>query len=343
MTASLKLAPHDGLQSGPVIDGLNCASVTRQQMLNTLAGDVSAMNLTAISPFAELSDALLQLDQCRRSIEAMADVAFVVETAADIGRAHQSGRVGIILGAQNSLMVEGDVGLLSSFRKLGLRILQPTYNERNAFGSGASFVGDEDEGITEKGRAWLAAMHELRLLVDLSHCGHRTSRGFIDAAQQPVVFSHANASALWASPRNKSDELIRAVAQTGGLTGAVMWSPAVSQVNRPRLDDYLDHLEHIVRVAGVEHAAFASDVSEGYEEEESEWDASYGPNGFYPNITGVLGEWYRYSTRHNVDYDSLRHTPRIWDGLKKRGWGSSDIEKVTSGNWLRVLKDVWGE
>lgn len=273
----------------------------------------------------------------------MADVAVIVESVAEIEAAHRQGRAGVILGAQNSLMIEADVALLATFRRLGLRIVQPTYNERNVFGYGASFVGAEDGGIGDAGRDWIAAMHAAKLLVDLSHCGHRTSAGYIAAARAPVVFSHANAHAIWASPRNKTDDLIRGVANTGGLTGAVMWSPAVKQKTRPTLDDYLDHLEHIVRVGGVEHAAFASDVSEGYDEDPIEWDKSYGPGGFYPNITGVLGDWYRYHTRHNVHYDSLTQTPRIWDGLRRRGWRESDIEKVMSGNWLRVLRDVWGE
>lgn len=325
-----------------VIDGLNCASVTPQQMRNTLAGGVSAINLTAISPFADLPQSLAQLERRRGEINAMSDVAVVVESVADIEAAHAEGRVGVILGAQNSLMIEADVALLATFHRLGLRIVQPTYNERNAFGAGASFVSEADEGITEAGQDWIAAMHANRLLVDLSHCGHRTSAGYIAAARAPVVFSHANAHAIWASPRNKTDGLIRAVADTGGLTGAVMWSPAVKQKTRPTLDDYLDHLEHIVRVAGIEHASFASDVSEGYDEDPDDWNKSYGPEGFYPNITGVLGDWYRYHTRHNVHYDSLSHTPRIWDGLSKRGWNESNIEKVMSGNWLRVLRDVWG-
>ena len=109
-------------------------------------------------------------------------------------------------------MVESDVRLLATFRRLGMRILQPTYNEPCLFGQGAPDIGDADKGITEAGRAWVAEMHANRLLIDLSHCGHRTSADFIAEAREPVMFSHANAFAVCPSPRNKPDDLIASMA-----------------------------------------------------------------------------------------------------------------------------------
>jgi membrane dipeptidase len=133
-------------------------------------------------------------------------------------------------------------------------------DEPNKFGYGAPFVGDADQGMTAAGHDWIAEMHRLHLLIDLSHCGHKTSADYLAASKQPVVFSHA----------------------------------------------------------------------------------TFGPRGRYPNITGILGPWYEWDTRLCSDYSSLAHTPRIWDAMRKRGYSASDIEKVTSKNWLRVLRDVWG-
>lgn len=157
-----------------------------------------------------------------------------------------------------------------------------------------------------------------------------------------MVISHANAFAVCPSLRNKKDEHIRAVAATGGLIGAVMWSPAVRHDKRPTLDDYLNHVDHLVKVGGIDHVAFASDITEGQVASPEKWDKSYGPNGYSPNITGVLGDWYVFETRLNVDFQSLTHAPRIWDGMKARGYSATDIDKMRSGNWLRVMKDVWG-
>lgn len=326
-----------------VFDGLNCATVDADQMRTMLRGNVSAMNWTAIRPASRLADALVDLEQAWSLTGDLRDVAAIVTSVARIEATHKSGRVAIVLGAQNSLMFQDDLRHIAVFRRLGLRIVQPTYNEQNNFGCGASFLGPADTGMTEKGREWLAEMEAQRMLVDLSHCGHRTTSQFAAAAARPPVCSHANAFSVCPSPRNKTDEMLRAIAEKGGLVGAVMWSPAVCHPRRPTLDDYLDHVDHLVQVAGIDHVGFASDVSEGIHEDPATWDRMWGRNGIYPEITGLCGDWYRVATRHNVHFDSLAHTPRIWDGMRRRGYRPADIEKVMSGNWLRVLRDVWGE
>jgi membrane dipeptidase len=325
-----------------VIDGLNCAAVTRDQFERTLEGGITAINLTAVQPWSDLPSTLKELEASLSAIEAMDDIALIVRTVDDIELAHREGKLGVIIGAQNSLMVESDVKLLAAFKRLGMRILQPTYNEPCIFGQGAPDMGDADKGITEAGRAWVAEMHHNRLLIDLSHCGHRTSADYLAEAKEPVVFSHANAFSVCPSPRNKPDDLLRGIAKNGGLIGAVMWSPAVKHETRPTLDDYLNHVDYMVKIAGVEHVAFASDIAEGFPPYLEKWEKSFGPRGLYPNITGILGSWYEWDTRLNVDFSSIAHTPRIADGMRRRGYSAGDVDKIMSGNWMRVLRDVWG-
>jgi len=328
------------------IDGLNCAGVNSEQMQKTLQGGVNAINLTCLMPFVGLVEGLIALEEIRAKIRAIDDVAFVVSSTKDIEDAAAQNRVGIILGTQHSLIVEDDERLLRTFKELGIRILQPTYNSPCKYGYGAPQVGDEDKGMTEAGRNWLNEMHAQELLVDLSHCGHTTTTDFIEANKnsgRPIVISHANAYDICPSPRNKTDAHIRGIAECGGLIGTVMWSPAVRHDERPTMDDYLNHLDHMINVGGIDHVSFGSDVVESPQTDPEIWDKSYGPNGTNQNITGVLGDWYVYDTRMNKDYMSLTDTPAIWDGMRKRGYGEDAIEKTMRGNWLRVLKDVWGK
>lgn len=326
-----------------LIDGLNCAQFDRPQIERTLAGGISAMNLTAIRPPAGVNDGLLQIQAALNTINEMSDLTLVGRSVKDILEAKTSGRLAVILGAQNSAMVEADTRLLEVFHTMGLRIVQPTYNEKNSYGYGAPFVGDSDKGITEAGRFWVSEMHRNKMIIDLSHCGLKTSADFIAEAKQPVVFSHANAMAVCENPRNKTDELMRAVAKTGGLTGMVTWPPITWLPTRPTLEHILDHFVHMVNVAGIEHVAWASDLPEGGYETEEHWNEYWSKTGLYPNITGIQGDWYTYENRLNADYDTIAKTPIIWDGLAKRGFSENAIEKIASGNWLRVMRDVWGE
>lgn len=323
-----------------VIDGLNCAPLTPEQIRRTIDGGISTINLTAIRPQSGIYEGLLEVQAALDKIAAMPELALVVRTTADIFEAKASGRCGVIIGAQNSVMVEPEVRLLEVFKTLGLRIVQPTYNERNAFGYGAPFLGDGDRGITEAGRAWVAEMNKNGMIIDLSHCGLKTSADFIAESKQPVVFSHANAMAICPSPRNKTDELLRAISKTGGLTGMVTWPPVTWLPEKPTLEHILNHIDYLVNVCGIDHVAWASDMPEV--ETREHWEEYWGTEGLYPNITGILGDWYTYDNRLNADVGTITKVPLIWDGMVKRGYSEDQIEKISSGNWLRVMKDVWG-
>lgn len=328
--------------SRPVaIDGLNCASMNRDQMIRTREGGFGAINYTCIPPLAGLEESLKRLAAIRKTILDMPDVATIVSTSADVKDAYANNKVGVILGTQNSLMVESDVALLGAFRDLGLRIMQPTYNEENAFGFGASFEGHADKGMKPAGRDWLAEMERLGIVADLSHCGLKTTSDYLAAAKRPIVISHANAIELCANPRNKTNAQISAVAKTGGLIGATMWSPLVRIDRRPEMDDFLNHIDHLVKYAGVEHVAFASDLVEPHPDP-VKWAKAVGREGEYANITGIMGDWYHYENRLNTAFASMRDAPGIWDAMKKRGYSEADVEKMMGGNWLRVMKDIWG-
>lgn len=225
---------------GLIMDGLNCAVLSREQIERTRAGGVVAMNLTIIEPWEDFETAMANLGHPLDCIDEMSDIAMIARSTADIKQAQADGRVAIIMGTQNSALVENDLSLLSILQRLGFRILQPTYNEHNRFGDGATVP--KDKGLTELGRQWVHEMNRLSMVIDLSHCGYRTSADAIAESEDPVIFSHANALSLCNSPRNKPDELIRAIAEKGGITGVVCWAPAIKHDTRPSIDDYLDQI-----------------------------------------------------------------------------------------------------
>jgi membrane dipeptidase len=324
----------------PVVDGLNCAALTRDQFERTLAGRVNAINLTSLRPGEDLHASMSEMARALSIVAANADIATVVTSVKEIRQAAAEGKLGIILGTQNSTFLEHDLRLLRVMQRLGIRIMQPTYMEQNALGSGV--LAKEKGGLTPKGREWVELMNELGMLVDLSHVGYKTAIEAAKLSKRPVICSHSNALALCDSLRNIPDEEIRAVADSGGTVGVTLWPPMLRHATRPTVEDFYAQIDYMVNLIGIDHVAFGSDCSERTKTEE-QWHATFGPRGMYPEVTGVLGDWFIFTQRFTEGYESLADTARLIDGLTARGYKGGQVDKIMGGNLLRVYEEVWGE
>jgi membrane dipeptidase len=325
-----------------VVDGLNCAPVTREQIQRTLKGGVNAINLTSVNPWDDFSASMSDLSRTLKVISACPDIATIARTTGDIAKAKEDGKLAFILGTQGSTLVEKDLELLRMMQLTGFRIMQPTYMERNDIGSGV--LGKPgDAGLTPLGHRWVALMNELNMLIDLSHVGYKTAADVLKASKQPVIFSHANARALCDSLRNIPDELMVAAAKTGGTVGATLWPPMLRHDQRPTIEDWADHIVYMINLVGADHVAFGSDLSEGRYRDDAHWQQSFGPKGLYPEVTAVLGPWFKFETRITEGYESMANNNRLPEALQRRQLKSDVIDKVMGGNLLRVYKEVWGE
>lgn len=323
-----------------IIDGLNCARLDRAQFQRTLAGGIAAFNLTATRPDTTLEGTLDNLSELFAIVEAESDLVTIVRSVAEIERAEAEGKLGIIIGTQDSSFLDHDLKLLHVYKALGMRIFQPLYNSQNRFGCGA--LVKPDTGLTEVGREWVSTMNRLGLLIDLSHCGHATARDVLSASQQPVIFSHSNAQALANSPRNIPDDLARRAAETGGTVGVTMWPPLLRIAERPGLEDFCDHIGHYLNLVGEDHVAFGGDLSEATKTLE-DWLALYGPEPIWPEVTGILGPWYTYENRATPGFETMADAQNLVQALSRRGHPERVIEKVMRTNLLRVYRSVWGE
>jgi membrane dipeptidase len=324
----------------PIIDGLNCAVFNRAQFERTIAGRVGALNLTALRPSHDLAASMGDLAKVLRIIAENADLVEVVTSVRDIRRVAGEGRLGIILGTQNSTFLEHDLDLLRVMQRIGFRILQPCYMEQNALGSGV--LAETPGGVTEAGERWVELMNETRMLIDLSHVGARTVTDIAARSKRPVILSHTNAHAICPSRRNMPDEVIRAVCATGGTVGITTWPPIGRHAARPTLDDVYAHIDHMVNLVGIEHVAFGSDLSEAAKTED-EWKVTFGPRGMYPEVTGMVEGWFTFADRFTRGYDSMALTGALRDGLVAHGYSEDDADRIMSGNLLRVYGEVWGE
>jgi len=323
-----------------VMDGLvyhSDGDVTTLQI-----GGIDAVNLTVAHFEANFEAACKQMAGWHARIAAPDSPWRLIETATDFQVAKDAGKVGIVMGWQNSRPLDEDLGRLPFFHRLGLRIAQPTYNYRNMIGDGC--LEPEDGGLSTLGRDWVAAMNAARIAIDLSHVGERTSHQVLELSTRPCLLTHANAHAVTPLERNKTDGLIRAVVAGGGMIGASIYGPMCwsgDVTAKPTLDDYLKHLDYLVDLAGAAHVGFGTDLAAGADLRRMAFERETPRR--WAGIENYMATFGADIPARYVDgfggHDKL---PGVSAALLARGWAKADIEAYLGGNFRRVLGEIWG-
>jgi len=255
-----------------------------------------------------------------------------VGSPADLERVKGSGKVGVLLGVQNSEHFQSadDVNF---FHGLGQRVSQLTYNTRNLIGNGST--ERRDEGLSDFGVSIIERMNKVGMTVDVSHCGDRTTLDAFEISKKPVLITHSNCRALVPGhPRLKTDEAIKKMAATGGVMGITGVRMFVKSDEPTIVEHALDHFDHVVKLVGVEHVGVGSDMDlDGYDDIPAEENKKL--------RAGYKGS---YGFREKIDIEGLDHQQRMFDlteGLIRRKYNDKDIELILGGNFKRVLAQTW--
>ena len=332
--------PQELHRDALVIDGLvyHCDGWTG----DLRAGGVDALNVTVCHFEADFPEACAQIAQWHGLLGAPDSEWRLIERAADFDRARAEGRIGLIMGWQNTRPIADRLDRLHFFHRLGLRIMQLTYNYRNFLGDGC--LEPEGAGLSSLGRDAVRLMNQLGIAIDLSHVGYRTAMDAIELSAAPVLATHANAKAVTDLARNKPDDLIRAVAAKGGLIGASIYGPMCwdgDERRKPTIDDYLRHLEHLVEVAGIEHVSFGTDLSTGRDLQRIAFERAT-PRRWegIDRFNRIFGE--DIPSRYLADCSAHRDLPRVTAALLARGWREEHVRLYLGENLRRVLGTIWG-
>ena len=316
---SIVILMHDHFPIGSDIPKMQSGGVTAK--VYNLSCDVeisSDFRATAHKYEGWAKRALVQIDQAMTEIEAD-DRLILALTASDIERAKREGKIAILFGSEGGKILEGELGLLRIFYRLGLRELQLTWAIENQLVS--------SNGLTAFGKDVVKEMNRLGIIIDLTHIPQRAFDDVLALTKHPVIISHCAARTV---TTDLSDEQIRAIAQNGGVLGLHFYSTYMAK----RLDDgtvaeeispsdLVDHIDYIANLVGIDHVGIGAD--------------------FFP----THGEWAEFQQAQGTDnirwiIKDKSAMPDVTRELVRRGYSDGEIQKILSLNFLRVCRTVFG-
>lgn len=323
---------HDSLV---VIDGTQYSNWDRGIFEQMRDGGVSAVNATIVY-WENARETLSRIAEWNARFERHGDLVMRARTMDDVLAAKQAGKVAILYGLQNCSTIEDDIGLIEVFRDLGVRTMQLTYNNQSLLATGC--YESSDGGVTRFGRAVIEEMNRVGMVIDMSHSAERSTLEAIELSARPIVISHANPSFFHEAKRNKSDSVLRALGESGGLVGFSLYPFHLKNGSRCTPGEFTDMIARTVDLIGIDHVGIGSDLCQAQPYRVLEWmrngrwskQTDYGEgsadNAAWPEPVNWFGS--------NADF------PNLTAALVRAGFADGEVAQIMGGNWMRIMRDA---
>jgi membrane dipeptidase len=312
--------------------------LTAEELQQIAASGVTAVNVTVSTP--ELESTIANIAGWHGAIANHSQNLMLIRSTADISRASETGRLGIILGFQHTEMMGRKLDWLYRFNDLGVKSIQLTYNKRNLMGDGC--LEPADAGLSKLGFEAVERLNTIGVAVDLSHCGRRTTMDGIEATSRPPLITHSGCRALHNNPRNKDDDTLRAMARRGGVIG-IYFMPFLGDNGSPWATEamLLDHVDHALNVCGEEHVGIGTDGPIPTVRESQEFYTLMKKVEKQRAGSGVQapGEQGKYPYIQELNHP--RRIEQLAQGMHRRGHPDRVIEKVLGANFYRAFSEIW--
>ncbi|TWX63693.1 membrane dipeptidase [Colwellia demingiae] len=317
-----------------VIDGLQYSNWNRAIFQQLKEGGVTMVHVTVVY-HEQIRETLLRIGEWNRQFEIHHDLIMPVKSTADIRLAKQLGKVGIMFGAQNCSPIEDDIGMVEIMRELNLMIMQLTYNNQSLLACGCYEA--EDSGVTRFGKQVIKEMNRVGMVVDMSHSAERSTLEAIEISERPIVISHANPNSFHEAKRNKSDTVLKALGESGGLLGFSLYPFHLKNGPDCSLDDFCDMVANTADLMGIDHIGIGTDLCQEQPLSVLEWmrNGRWSKEMDYGEGSKANADWPRPLSW----FRDSRDFPNITKGLQNRGFRTEDIAKVMGMNWLNLLDE----
>lgn len=319
------------------IDCLQYCNWSRDIFEQMREGDLDAVHVT-IAYHEDFRQTVDRISQWNRLFDQHSDLIQPGRTAEDVFRARETNKTAIFYGFQNCSPIESDIDLVEICHQLGARFMQLSYNNQSLLATGC--YESDDPGITRMGKQVIAEMNRVGLVVDMSHSAERSTLEAIECSTRPIAITHANPSRWHPALRNKSDSVLRALSESGGMIGFSLYPHHLAEGSECTLDNFCQMIADTADDMGIDHIGIGSDLCQNQPDSVVEWmrngrwtrekdfgEGSKASPGFPDQPT-----WFK----DNRDFPSLRA------GLKKVGLNDAAVNAVMGDNWLRFFEKSFG-
>jgi microsomal dipeptidase-like Zn-dependent dipeptidase len=322
-------------QPAPVVDALQSSKWTRELFDEWRIGAVDCVHVTC-ALWEDSRTTLDTLAKWYRLTREHGDIIALAESVDDIWRAIDENRTAVVLGFQSASPIEDDLGLVEVFHRLGVRVMQLTYNNQSLVGGSCYELNDG--GLSRFGREVIKEMNRVGMLVDLSHVGERTSLEAIEYSERPVAITHSNPLSFLDHPRNKSKAVLEAMAEKRGVVGLTMYPPLIGGKDAT-LEAWTAMVMDTVEQIGIDCVGIGSDASRNWDDDDLMWvrlgrwthDSN---NATIVSTRTSWPEWPRW-------FQTPADFPLVAEGLRKRGFTDADVSAILGGNWMRVFAETF--
>ena len=315
-----------------LIDALQCGHFDAAVFAQLRRGNLSAVTVTC-GFWEDPMESFDSLGKWRDLIAANADTVALARNPTEIEAVAASDRTAIILGFQNTDLFGGRIRLVEMFAELGVRVVQLTYNNQNAVGG--SCYEEADSGLARYGREVVREMNRAGILIDCSHVGERTTLDTIAHSERPIAITHANARTLVPHSRNKGDEILHALRDSGGVIGCAVYRNITGDHHCASIRNWCEMMARTVDIAGIDSVGVGTDYGHDNRPEDYAWmrmgrwsrGINYGAAPVGQTTRPARADWLA---------EGVSGLGAIPDGLRAVGFGEDEVAKLTHGNWLRL-------
>jgi microsomal dipeptidase-like Zn-dependent dipeptidase len=315
----------------PIIDALQYCNWSQTIFRDLYSGGVAAVHAT-ICYHENFRETVANIAAWNRRFDQFPGLIFQGFDGGDVRRAASEGRTAIFLGSQNPSCIEDDIGLVEILHRLGLRFMQLSYNNQSLLASGC--YEREDTGLTRMGREVVREMNRVGLVIDMSHSGERSTLEAIAHSTRPIAITHANPRAWHDVVRNKSDEVLRALRDSGGMLGLSLYPHHLKRGPDCTLKEFCEMAARTAELVGIDHLGLGSDLCQDQPDwvvrwmRQGRWTKGEDDGGGFP----PQPVWFRSNRDHR----------NIAQGLKTIGFADAEMAKIMGGNWLRFFEESFG-